>query len=191
MDIKERTLLPVPGYEHPVEFGVLTSFAYPLEGGLGEIVVATTRVETMLGDTAIAIHPNDKRYSHLHGKYAIHPFNGRRLPIICDAILVDPSFGTGAVKVVKLYKALSMVRLLTHCVIYVSYKVFFFGIYFCPQITPAHDPNDFEVGKRHNLEFINIFTDDGKINSNGGSEFVGMPRFKARQAVTEALKKKV
>ncbi|XP_010273593.1 PREDICTED: valine--tRNA ligase, mitochondrial 1 [Nelumbo nucifera] len=154
-DIKERTLLKVPGYEDPVEFGVLTSFAYPLEGGLGDIVVATTRVETMLGDTAIAIHPEDKRYSHLHGKFAIHPFNGRKLPIICDAILVDPEFGTGAVK-----------------------------------ITPAHDPNDFEVGKRHNLEFINIFTDDGKINSNGGSEFEGMPRFKARTAVIEALQKK-
>ncbi|PPD72092.1 hypothetical protein GOBAR_DD31016 [Gossypium barbadense] len=154
-DIKERTLLKVPSYEKPVEFGVLTSFAYPLEGELGEIVVATTRVETMLGDTAIAIHPEDKRYSHLHGKFAIHPFNGRKLPIICDAILVDPTFGTGAVK-----------------------------------ITPAHDPNDFEVGKRHNLEFINIFTDDGKINSNGGADFVGMPRFKAREAVIDALQKK-
>lgn len=99
MDIKERTLLKVPGYEKPVEFGVLTSFAYPLEGALGEIVVATTRVETMLGDTAIAIHPDDPRYNHLHGKFAIHPFNGRKLPIVCDAILVDPNFGTGAVKV--------------------------------------------------------------------------------------------
>ncbi|KAL5567797.1 hypothetical protein UlMin_024372 [Ulmus minor] len=156
LDIKERTLLRVPGYENPVEFGVLTSFAYPLEEKeLGEIVVATTRVETMLGDTAIAVHPNDKRYQHLHGKFAIHPFNGRKIPIICDAILVDPAFGTGAVK-----------------------------------ITPAHDPNDFEVGKRHNLEFINVFTDDGKINSNGGSEFSDMPRFKAREAVTEALKNK-
>lgn len=77
----------------------MTSFAYPLEGGLGEIVVATTRVETMLGDTAIAVHPEDKRYIHLHGKYAIHPFSGRKLPIICDAKLVDPEFGTGAVKV--------------------------------------------------------------------------------------------
>nr|KYP76075.1 Valyl-tRNA synthetase [Cajanus cajan] len=109
----------------------------------------------MLGDTAIAVHPNDNRYSHFHGKHAIHPFNGRKLPIICDAILVDPKFGTGAVK-----------------------------------ITPAHDPNDFEVGKRHSLEFINVFTDDGKINSDGGSDFVGMPRFKAREAVTEALQKK-
>ncbi|TQD80580.1 hypothetical protein C1H46_033884 [Malus baccata] len=154
IDVKERTLLKVPGYENPVEFGVLTSFAYPLEEGLGEIVVATTRVETMLGDTAIAVHPNDERYRHLHGKHAIHPFNGRRIRIICDAILVDPEFGTGAVK-----------------------------------ITPAHDPNDFDVGRRHNLEFINIFTDDGKINQDGG-EFAGMPRFKAREAVTEALKKK-
>ncbi|XP_034710261.1 valine--tRNA ligase, mitochondrial 1 isoform X2 [Vitis riparia] len=153
-DIKVRTLLKVPGYEKPVEFGVLTSFAYPIEGG-EEIVVATTRVETMLGDTAIAVHPDDERYTRFHGKFAIHPFNGRKLPIICDAILVDKNFGTGAVK-----------------------------------ITPAHDPNDFEVGKRHNLEFINIFTDDGKINSNGGPEFAGMPRFKAREAVVAALHKK-
>lgn len=100
IDIKERTLRKVPGYDKLVEFGVLTSFAYPLEDeGLGEVVVATTRVETMLGDTAIAVHPDDKRYSRLHGKFAIHPFNGRRIPIICDAILVDPEFGTGAVKV--------------------------------------------------------------------------------------------
>ncbi|KAK3034819.1 hypothetical protein RJ639_033724 [Escallonia herrerae] len=152
LDIKDRTLLKVPGYEKPVEFGVLTSFAYPLEGEQGEIVVATTRVETMLGDSAIAVHPEDPRYSHCHGKFAIHPFNGRKLPIVCDAILVDPNFGSGAVK-----------------------------------ITPAHDPNDFEVGRRHKLEFINIFTDDGKINSDGGSEFAGMPRFKAREAVTAAL----
>ncbi|KAG6509608.1 hypothetical protein ZIOFF_027608 [Zingiber officinale] len=105
-----------------------------LSESLGEIVVATTRVETMLGGTAIAVHSKDKRYSHLHGKSAVvHPFIGRKLPVICDDILVDPEFGTGAVK-----------------------------------ITPAHDPNDFEVGKRHNLAFINIFTDEGKINSNGG-----------------------
>ncbi|KAL8526538.1 hypothetical protein ACS0TY_015654 [Phlomoides rotata] len=155
IEIKERTPLSVPGYDDPVEFGVLTSFAYPLEEGLGEIVVATTRVETMLGDTAIAVHPEDPRYSCLHGKFAVHPFNGRKLPIVCDSILVDMNFGTGAVK-----------------------------------ITPAHDPNDFEVGKRHNLEFINIITDDGKINSNGGPGFAGMPRFKARVAVIEALKDK-
>ncbi|KAI5005418.1 hypothetical protein ZWY2020_032661 [Hordeum vulgare] len=155
LELKEETMLKVPGYSSPVQFGVLISFAYPLEEGLGEIIVATTRIETMLGDTAIAVHPEDKRYKHLHGKHAIHPFNGRKLKIICDAVLVDPTFGTGAVK-----------------------------------ITPAHDPNDFEVGKRHNLEFINIFTDDGKINSNGGAQFEGMPRFAARVAVIDALKEK-
>lgn len=99
IELKERTLLKVPNHKDPVEFGVLTSFAYPLEEDLGEIVVATTRIETMLGDTAIAIHPDDKRYKHLHGRFALHPFNGRKLPIICDSILVDMSFGTGAVKV--------------------------------------------------------------------------------------------
>lgn len=99
LEIKEETLLKVPGYDSPVQFGVLTSFAYPLEGGLGEVVVATTRIETMLGDTAIAVHSKDTRYSHLHGKFAVHPFNNRKLPIICDDILVDPNFGTGAVKV--------------------------------------------------------------------------------------------
>lgn len=78
---------------------MLTSFAYPLEGGLGEIIVATTRIETMLGDTAIAVHSKDERYKHLNGKFAVHPFNGRKIPIVCDDILVDPNFGTGAVKV--------------------------------------------------------------------------------------------
>ena len=74
-----------------MEFGVLTSFAYPLDGYLGEIVVATTRVETMLVDTVVSIFPDEPRYNHLHGKFAaIHPFNERTLPIICDAILVDP-----------------------------------------------------------------------------------------------------
>nr|CAB3494244.1 unnamed protein product [Digitaria exilis] len=155
MDLTGVTPIDVPGYRSPVQFGVLISFAYPLEEGLDEIIVATTRIETMLGDTAIAVHPQDGRYKHLHGKYAVHPFNGRKLKIICDAELVDPSFGTGAVK-----------------------------------ITPAHDPNDFKVGERHNLEFINIFTDDGKINEMGGPQFEGMPRFAARTAVIDALKNK-
>ncbi|KAF8672482.1 hypothetical protein HU200_049696 [Digitaria exilis] len=141
MDLTGVTPIDVPGYRSPVQFGVLISFAYPLEEGLDEIIVATTRIETMLGDTAIAVHPQDGRYKHLHGKYAVHPFNGRKLKIICDSELVDPSFGTGAVK-----------------------------------ITPAHDPNDFKVGERHNLEFINIFTDDGKINEMGGPQFEGMPQ---------------
>ncbi|KAL6905178.1 hypothetical protein ACP4OV_002779 [Aristida adscensionis] len=156
-DLTEETLLDVPGYDTPVQFGVLISFAYPLEEDLGEIIVATTRIETMLGDTAIAVHPQDERYKHLHGKYALHPFNGRKLKIICDANLVEPSFGTGAVKL---------------------------------GIKPAHDLNDFEVGERHNLEFTNIFTDDGNINEMGGPQFEGMPRFSARTAVIDALKEK-
>jgi valyl-tRNA synthetase len=99
VELKEEKMLMVPGYTASVQFGVLISFVYPLEEGLGGIVVATTRIETMLGDTAIAVHPEDTRYKHLHGRYAIHPFNGRKLKIICDAELVDPEFGTGAVKV--------------------------------------------------------------------------------------------
>ena len=153
-DIKVKTLLKVLGYEKLVEFGVLTSFAYPIEGRK-EIVVAITVVEIMLGGTIIVVCPDDEMYMGFHGKFAIHPFNGRKLPIIYDAILVDKNFGIGAVK-----------------------------------ITPTHDPNDFEVGKRHNLEFINIFTNDGKINSNGGPKFAGMTRFKAHEVVVASLHKK-
>ncbi|GAA5914215.1 hypothetical protein JCM8208_001521 [Rhodotorula glutinis] len=152
-----RTMLNVPGYDikDKFEFGVITSFAYPLEGSDDKIVIATTRPETILGDTAIAVHPDDERYKHLHGKYAIHPFLGRRIPIITDAIAVDMSFGTGAVK-----------------------------------MTPAHDPNDYEVGMRHQLEFINILNDDGTLNSNAGPEFEGMKRFHARVKVVDDMKKK-
>ncbi|KAG2265476.1 hypothetical protein Bca52824_072555 [Brassica carinata] len=154
--VKGRTLKNVPGYEKPVEFGLMTSFAYPLEDGSGgEVVVSTTRVETMLGDTAIAVHPDDARYKHLHGKFAVHPFNGRKLPIVCDADLVDPELGTGCVK-----------------------------------ITPAHEEKEYELGKLHHLEAINIFTNDGKINKNGGCEFEGMQRYLAREAVVEALHSK-
>jgi valyl-tRNA synthetase len=136
------------------EFGTLTSFAYPIEDSEEQIVVATTRLETMLGDTAVAVHPDDPRYTHLHGKHLIHPFNGRRIPIVCDKELVDMSFGTGAVK-----------------------------------ITPAHDPNDYECGKRHELEFITMLTADGSINENG-APFTGMMRYDARIAVEDALKEK-
>ena len=136
------------------EFGTLTSFAYPVEGSDEKIVVATTRLETMLGDTAVAVHPEDNRYKHLHGKYVIHPFNSRRIPIVTDPELVDMSFGTGAVK-----------------------------------ITPAHDPNDYECGKRHNLEFITMLADDGSLNENG-APFTGMMRYDARIAVEDALKEK-
>ncbi|KAK4332340.1 Valine--tRNA ligase, mitochondrial [Rhodotorula toruloides] len=152
-----RTQLPVPGYDpkEKFEFGVITSFAYPLEGSDEKIVIATTRPETLLGDTAIAVHPDDERYKHLHGKYALHPFLDRRLPIITDSIAVDMSFGTGAVK-----------------------------------MTPAHDPNDYEVGMRHKLDFINILNDDGTLNANAGPEFEGMKRFHARKKVVEEMKKK-
>jgi len=134
------------------EFGTLTSFAYPVEGSEETIIVATTRLETMLGDTAVAVHPDDPRYTHLHGKFLCHPFVDRKIPIITDSILVDMAFGTGAVK-----------------------------------ITPAHDPNDYECGRRHGLEFIKVLTDDGAINAQGGEEFAGMMRYDARIAVEKAL----
>tara|TARA_B100000131_G_scaffold40488_1_gene36589 strand:- start:1927 stop:5157 length:3231 start_codon:yes stop_codon:yes gene_type:complete len=154
IELEGPTMLSVPGHTKKAEFGVITSFAYPFEDGEGEVVVATTRIETMLGDTAVAVHPDDERYKKLHGKFVVHPFNGRRIPIICDAELVDMEFGTGCVK-----------------------------------ITPAHDPNDFQTGKRHNLEFINVFTEDGLVNEQGGEQFQGMKRFECRVAITEALDK--
>ncbi|KAJ1656257.1 valine--tRNA ligase [Dispira simplex] len=154
-ELSGSTFLSVPGYDadEKFQFGVLVCFAYAIEDSDEKLVVATTRVETMLGDTAIAVHPDDPRYKHLHGKYAVHPFVNRRIPIITDAICVDMEFGTGAVK-----------------------------------ITPAHDFNDYEVGKRHQLEFINILNDDGTFNANAGPTFQGMKRFHARKAVVEALK---
>ena len=130
--------------------GELFEFAYEVEGG-GEIVVATTRPETMLGDTAVAVHPDDPRYKGLPGRRIKHPFADRSFPIIADAILVDPKFGTGAVKV-----------------------------------TPAHDFNDFETGKRHNLEEINILNLDGTLNDQAG-RFAGLDRKEARRAVKKAL----
>ncbi|KAJ1979733.1 valine--tRNA ligase [Dimargaris verticillata] len=155
-DIAGSTYLAVPGYDadEKFEFGVLVCFAYQVEGTDDKLVVATTRVETMLGDTAIAVHPDDPRYKHLHGKFAVHPFVDRRIPIITDGEAVDMEFGTGAVK-----------------------------------ITPAHDFNDYIVGKRHNLPFINILNEDGTFNEEAGPQFKGMKRFHARKAVVEALKK--
>ncbi|MGC3999656.1 MAG: valine--tRNA ligase [Anaeromyxobacter sp.] len=133
---------------HP---GELWSFAYPLADGSGEIVVATTRPETMLGDTAIAVHPEDERYRAVLGKKVRHPLVDREIPIIGDAILVDPAFGTGAVKV-----------------------------------TPAHDFNDFEVGKRHGLEQITVIDNDGKMARNAGP-VAGLDRFEARKEVKRLL----
>ncbi|HYA45860.1 MAG TPA: valine--tRNA ligase, partial [Acidimicrobiales bacterium] len=134
--------------------GELWSFAYPLVEPLGdtrEIVVATTRPETMLGDTAVAVHPEDERYRALIGRKVRHPILGRELPIIGDAILVDPAFGTGAVKV-----------------------------------TPAHDFNDFEVGKRHGLPQITVIEPDGRMSPNAGP-VAGLDRFEARREVKRIL----
>ncbi|TRY84984.1 hypothetical protein DNTS_028859 [Danionella cerebrum] len=97
-ELTGRTLLPVPGYKEKVEFGVLVSFAYKIEGSDEEVVVATTRIETMLGDTAVAVHPEDPRYQHLKGKMVLHPFCDRKMPIVFDHF-VDMNFGTGAVKI--------------------------------------------------------------------------------------------
>ncbi|XP_020671012.3 valine--tRNA ligase [Pogona vitticeps] len=97
-ELTGRTLLPVPGYKEKVEFGVLVSFAYKIEGSDEDVVVATTRIETMLGDTAVAVHPQDPRYQHLHGRSVRHPFTGQLMPIVCDDF-VDMEFGTGAVKI--------------------------------------------------------------------------------------------
>lgn len=101
IDLERRTLLSVPGHDpsKKYEFGVLTQFAYKVSDSDEEIIVATTRLETMLGDSAVAVHPNDPRYTHLHGKFVVHPFRGENIPIVTDAELVDMEFGTGAVKI--------------------------------------------------------------------------------------------
>ncbi|RMF68472.1 MAG: valine--tRNA ligase [Cyanobacteria bacterium J069] len=130
--------------------GHLWHFRYPLTDGSGFIEVATTRPETMLGDTAVAVNPTDSRYQHLIGKTLRLPITEREIPIIADDY-VDASFGTGAVK-----------------------------------ITPAHDPNDFEMGKRHNLPFINVMNKDGTMNEVAGP-FQGLDRFDARKKVVQRL----
>lgn len=150
-ELSGRTLLDVPGYDKKVEFGIIVHFKYPIEGSDETIEVATTRPETMLGDTGIAVHPQDERYKHLVGKNAVHPFIDRLMPIVADDY-VDKEFGTGAVK-----------------------------------ITPAHDPNDFALGKRHNLQFINILTDDGLMNENAGP-YKGQKRFDVRYTIQTDLK---
>ena len=152
-ELEGRTMLDVPGYEKKIEFGVITYFQYEVEGSNEKVEVATTRPETMLGDTGIAVNPKDERYTHLVGKYVTHPFVKRRLPIFTDDY-VDVNFGSGAVK-----------------------------------MTPAHDHNDFDIGKRHGLDFVNILNDDGTMNHNTG-EFQGTKRFDARYKVIAALKEK-
>jgi len=136
---------------HEERQGHLWHIKYPVVGTKEFLVVATTRPETMLGDTAVAVNPADERYTQLVGKKALLPLMNRAIPIIADA-MVDREFGTGAVK-----------------------------------ITPAHDPNDFEVGRRHKLAEIDVMTDDGKMNAAAGT-YAGMDRFEARKRIVEDLK---
>lgn len=137
--------------EHKVQKGKLWHIAYPMLESVGEIVVATTRPETMLGDVAIAVHPEDERYAHLVGSHVQLPIMKRKIPIIADEY-VDREFGTGVVK-----------------------------------ITPAHDPNDFEIGKRHNLETLSVIGTDGKMTEAAGA-FAGLTTLEARKRIVASLK---
>ena len=136
---------------HEERQGHLWHIKYPVVGTKEFVVVATTRPETMLGDTAVAVNPGDERYKGLIGTKVLLPLMNREIPIIADE-MVDREFGTGAVK-----------------------------------ITPAHDPNDFEVGRRHKLAEIDVMTDDGRMNANAGA-YAGLDRFEARKRVVEDLK---
>ena len=145
-----RTAISDAEVEFAEEDGFFWHIRYDaVDGGEG-VVIATTRPETLLGDTAVAVNPKDKRYAHLVGKKLILPLVGREIPVVADSY-VDMEFGTGVVK-----------------------------------ITPAHDPNDFEVGLRHNLEVIRVMDDGGVINEKGG-KYVGMERYEARKAIVEDL----
>ena len=136
--------------EYEEQAGHFWHIKYPIVGTDEFLEFATTRPETMLGDTAVAVHPEDERYKHLVGKMVKLPFVEREIPILADSY-VDQEFGTGVVK-----------------------------------ITPAHDPNDFQVGQRHNLPLINIMNDDATINENGG-KFAGMDRYEARAQIVKEL----
>lgn len=133
--------------------GKFYHYQYPLSDGSGALVIATTRPETMFGDTAVAVHPDDERYQHMIGKTVDLPLTDRKIPIIAD-FHADPTKGTGCVK-----------------------------------ITPAHDPNDYEVGQRHNLPMINIMNPDGTMNSRSGVDYQGLDRFECRKKVIADLEK--
>ena len=146
---KCRTALSDAEVEYKDMPGSFWHIRYPIEDSDEEFIIATTRPETMLGDTGVAVHPDDERYKHLVGKNAILPLVGRKLPIVADDY-VELGFGTGAVK-----------------------------------MTPCHDPNDYEVGLRHNLEQILVINEDAKI-INGG-KYNGMDRYEARKAIVADL----
>ena len=145
-----KTALSDAEVEYAEENGHFWYFAYPVEGSGEKIVIATTRPETMLGDTAVAVHPGDERYSALVGKTLFLPLTDRKIPVVADEY-VDPEFGTGAVK-----------------------------------ITPAHDPNDFEVGLRHELPVIRVMNDDGSMNELAG-EYAGLDRYEARKRIVAKM----
>ncbi|KPU42225.1 valine--tRNA ligase [Oxobacter pfennigii] len=145
-----KTALSDAEVEYTEQQGHFWHIMYPVKGGAEYVVVATTRPETMLGDTAVAVHPEDERYKHLIGKMLILPIMNREIPVIADSY-VDKDFGTGCVK-----------------------------------ITPAHDPNDFEVGQRHNLEQIRVMNDDGTMNEKAG-KYDGLDRYEARKQIVEDL----
>ena len=147
-----KTSLSDAEVEHEEQDGFFWHIKYPIVGTDRFLEIATTRPETLLGDTAIAVHPDDERYKDIVGKMCKLPLTDREIPIVAD-YYVDKEFGTGAVK-----------------------------------ITPAHDPNDFEVGKRHNLPELNIMNDDATINEKYGGKYAGMDRYEARKAMVEDLK---
>ena len=146
-----KTSLSDAEVEHEEQDGFFWHIKYPIVGTDDYLEIATTRPETLLGDTAIAVHPDDERYKDIVGKMCKLPLTDREIPIVAD-YYVDKEFGTGAVK-----------------------------------ITPAHDPNDFEVGKRHNLPEINIMNDDATINEQYGGKYAGMERYEARKAMVADL----
>ncbi|MCD8139099.1 MAG: valine--tRNA ligase [Planctomycetaceae bacterium] len=148
--VRCHTALADDEIEHEEKDGKLWYVRYPLKGRRANLIVATTRPETMLGDTAVAVHPDDKRYKDLIGQTVILPIMNREIPVIADE-MVDPAFGTGVVK-----------------------------------ITPAHDPNDFEAGLRHDLEQITVIGTDGMMTPEAG-KFAGLDRFRAREKVVEEL----
>ena len=149
-DPKAKTALSDIEVIHKDVEGAFYHMSYPLADGSGVVEIATTRPETMLGDTAIAVHPEDERFQHLIGKTVMLPLMNREIPIVADDY-VEMDFGTGVVK-----------------------------------ITPAHDPNDFEVGKRHDLPQINVMNDDGSMNELAG-KYTSMDRFEARKAIVKDL----
>ncbi len=150
-DCKLHTAISDLEVEQRVIQGKLWYFRYPIEGGGGHVAVATTRPETMLGDTAVAVHPDDDRYKHLVGNHCILPLVRRRLIIVADEH-ADPEQGSGAVK-----------------------------------ITPAHDFNDFEVGRRHGLEMINVFDRDARLNDNAPERYCGLDRYEARERIVAEM----